>query len=152
MKGFWYCQNLKFRYWNKLCLENNFKISHKIVEGGNTRFQSVKNGLEKVDNDSVVAIHDGVRPLISKNLINTLVKEVEEGIGVIPVVPLTDSIRKIEGEYSKHIDRNNVFKVQTPQCFLSSEIKRELIPKNILIHLLMTPRFSKIIKVRSKLS
>ena len=110
-------------YWNKLCLENSFKISHKIVEGGNTRFQSVKNGLEKVDNNSVVAIHDGVRPLISKNLINTLVKEVEEGIGVIPVVPLTDSIRKIEGEYSKHIERNNLFKVQTPQCFLSSEIK-----------------------------
>ena len=65
-------------------------------------------------------------PLISKNLINSLVKEVEEGIGVIPVVPLTDSIRKIEGEYSKHIDRNNVFKVQTPQCFLSSEIKEFL--------------------------
>ena len=41
-------------YWNKLCLENNFKISHKIVEGGNTRFQSVKNGLEKVDNNSIV--------------------------------------------------------------------------------------------------
>ena len=53
-------------YWNKLCLENNFKLSHKIVEGGNTRFQSVKNGLKKVDDDSVVAIHDGVRPLISK--------------------------------------------------------------------------------------
>lgn len=104
-------------YWKKLCLENNFKISHKIVEGGNTRFQSVKNGLEKVDNNSVVAIHDGVRPLISENLINSLVKKVEEGIGVIPVVPLKDSIRKIEGKYSKHIDRNNLFKVQTPQCF-----------------------------------
>ena len=67
--------------------------------------------------------NDGVRPLISENLINTLVKEVEQGIGVIPVVPLTDSIRKVVGEYSKHIDRNNMFKVQTPQCFLSSEIK-----------------------------
>lgn len=109
--------------WNKLCLENNFKISHKIVEGGNTRFQSVKNGLENVDNNSVVAIHDGVRPLISESLINSLVKEVKKGIGVIPVIPLTDSIRKVEGEYSKHLDRNNVFKVQTPQCFLSSEIK-----------------------------
>ena len=52
-----------------------------------------------------------------------MVNEVEEGIGVIPVVPLTDSIREVVGEYSKHIDRNNVFKVQTPQCFLSSEIK-----------------------------
>ena len=113
----------QFEYWNKLCFENNFKLSHKIVEGGNTRFQSVKNGLKKVDDDSVVAIHDGVRPLVSENLINSLVNEVEEGIGVIPVVPLTDSIREVVGEYSKHLDRNNVFKVQTPQCFLSSEIK-----------------------------
>ena len=61
--------------WNKLCLENNFKIPHKIVEGGNTRFHSVKNGLENVDNNSIVAIHDGVRPLISENLINSLVRQ-----------------------------------------------------------------------------
>ena len=114
----------QIRYWNKLYLEYNCKISHKIVEGGNTRFQSVKNGLEKVDNNSVLAIHDGVRPLISTNLINSLVKKVEKGIGVIPVVPLTDSIRKIEGNYSKHMERKNLFKVQTPQCFLSSDIKK----------------------------
>ena len=69
-----------------------------------------------------------------------MVNEVEEGIGVIPVVPLTDSIRKVVGEYSKHIDRNNVFKVQTPQCFLSSEIK-EAILKNIQLHLRMTSVF-----------
>ena len=110
-------------YWNDLCVTNNFKISHKIVGGGSTRFQSVKNALEKVDDNSIVAIHDGVRPLISENLINSLIKEVEAGIGVIPVLPLTDSIRKVEGEYSKNMDRNNVFTVQTPQCFLSSEIK-----------------------------
>ena len=90
--------------WNKLCLENNFKLSHKIVEGGDTRFQSVKNGLEKVDDNSIVAIHDGVRPLVSENLINSLINEVEEGIGVVPVVPLTDSIREVVGEYSKHLD------------------------------------------------
>ena len=113
----------QFEYWNKLCLKNNFKISHKIVEGGNTRFKSVKNGLEKIDNNSIVAIHDGVRPLVSENLINSLVREVKKGLGVIPVVPLTESIRKIEGEYSKHVNRKNIFKVQTPQCFLSSEIK-----------------------------
>ena len=65
-------------YWNKLCKVNNFKISHKIVEGGSTRFQSVKNGLENIDNNSIVAIHDGVRPLVSKNLINSLMEEVEE--------------------------------------------------------------------------
>lgn len=109
--------------WNEICEKYNFTIPHKITEGGATRFQSVKNGLEEVENNAVVAIHDGVRPLVSENLINSLVKEVREGIGVLPIIPVTDSIRKVDGGTSTHIDRTNLYKVQTPQCFLSSEIK-----------------------------
>lgn len=109
--------------WKEICKKYKFTIPHKVTEGGATRFQSVKNGLEEVDNNSVVAIHDGVRPLVSENLINSLVKEVRQGIGVIPVIPVTDSIRKVEEDLSIYIDRSNLFKVQTPQCFLSSEIK-----------------------------
>lgn len=109
--------------WKEICKKYKFTIPHKVTEGGATRFQSVKNGLEEVDNNSVVAIHDGVRPLVSENLINSLVKEVRQGIGVIPVIPVTDSIRKVEEDLSIYIDRSNLFKVQTPQCFLSTEIK-----------------------------
>ena len=109
--------------WKEICKKYKFTIPHKVTEGGTTRFQSVKNGLEEVDNNSVVAIHDGVRPLVSENLINSLVKEVRQGIGVIPVIPVTDSIRKVEEDLSIYIDRSNLFKVQTPQCFLSTEIK-----------------------------
>jgi len=113
----------QFDYWNGLCKNNNFTQIHILVEGGETRFHSVKNGLDKIDNTSVVAIHDGVRPLISTALINSLVGEIKSGIGVIPVVPVKDSIRKVEGENSTHIDRSNLYKVQTPQCFLSADIK-----------------------------
>ena len=113
----------QFEYWNELCITHNFTLNHTIVEGGDTRFHSVKNGLGKVNGNSVVAIHDGVRPLVSETLINNLVDKTKNGIGVIPVVPVKDSIRKVEGENSVHIDRSNLYKVQTPQCFLSSDIK-----------------------------
>ena len=113
----------QFDYWNGLCKNNNFTQIHILVEGGETRFHSVKNGLDKIDNTSVVAIHDGVRPLISTALIISLVGEIKSGIGVIPVVPVKDSIRKVEGENSTNIDRSNLYKVQTPQCFLSADIK-----------------------------
>jgi len=115
---------IQIEYWNQLCKSHNFTIPHIIVEGGITRFHSVKNGLEKVDNNSIVAIHDGVRPLVSKKLINNLISEVKEGVGGIAVVPIKDSIRKLEGTNSIHIDRNTLYKVQTPQCFLSDDIKK----------------------------
>jgi 2-C-methyl-D-erythritol 4-phosphate cytidylyltransferase len=111
-------------YWNSLCKTHNFNIPHTIVEAGKTRFHSVKNGLEKVDNNSIVAIHDGVRPLISSKLINSLITETKNGVGGIPILPVKDSIRKVEGENSIHIDKSNLFKVQTPQCFLSTDIKK----------------------------
>ena len=114
---------IQIEHWNSLCKTYNFNVPHKIVEGGETRFHSVKNGLEKVDNNSIVAIHDGVRPLLSNILIDNLISETKSKIGVIPVVPLKDSVRKGKGENSFHIDRSNLYKVQTPQCFLSSDIK-----------------------------
>lgn len=116
--------NSQFEYWNDLCASYNFTQKHIQVSGGESRFHSVKNGLEKIDDNSIVAIHDGVRPLISGNLINNLIAETKNGIGVIPVVPVKDSIRKVKGENSTHIDRSNLYKAQTPQCFLSSDIKQ----------------------------
>jgi 2-C-methyl-D-erythritol 4-phosphate cytidylyltransferase len=113
----------QFDYWRELCSNYNFTQKHTLVAGGTTRFYSVKNGLEQIDENSVIAIHDGVRPLISKKLIDSLITKTKNGVGVIPIVPLKDSIRKLEGENSVHIDRSNLYKVQTPQCFLSTDIK-----------------------------
>ena len=114
----------QFSYWQELCINYNFTQKHTLVAGGVTRFYSVKNGLEKIDENSVIAIHDGVRPLISTKLIDSLITETKSGIGIIPIVPVKDSIRKVEGANSVHVDRSSLFKVQTPQCFLSADIKK----------------------------
>jgi len=114
----------QFKYWQELCNTYNFRQQHTLVTGGVTRFQSVKNGLEKIDENSVIAIHDGVRPLISTKLIDSLITETKNGVGIIPIVPVKDSIRKVEGGNSIHVDRISLFKVQTPQCFLSADIKK----------------------------
>ena len=113
----------QFDYWHSLCNTYNFTLKHTLVAGGKTRFHSVKNGLEKVNTNSIVAIHDGVRPLVSTSLINRLISQAKDGMGVIPVVSVKDSIRKVDGENSTHIDRSKLYNVQTPQCFFSSNIK-----------------------------
>jgi len=114
----------QFKYWQELCNTYNFRQQHTLVAGGITRFHSVKNGLDSIADNTIVAIHDGVRPLISTSLIDSLFAETKSGIGVIPIITVKDSIRKVEGENSVHVDRNNLFKVQTPQCFLSADIQK----------------------------
>ena len=109
--------------WEELCKQYNFILKHTVVAGGINRFGSVKNGLAKIDEGSIVAIHDGVRPLVSKNLINKLIGATKKGNGIIPIVAVKDSIRKVEGDKSKAVNRSNLYKVQTPQCFFASTIK-----------------------------
>lgn len=115
---------LQFDYWKELCSAHNFTQSHTLVAGGKTRFHSVRNGLNKIGEDAIIAIHDGARPLISKTLIGNLIAEAKNGVAVIPVISVKDSIREIEGEISVSIDRSNLYKVQTPQCFLSTDIQK----------------------------
>ena len=114
----------QFNLWKELCNKHNFKIMHTLIEGGNSRFQSVKNGLLCVNNNELVAIHDGVRPIISKNLIDKLINKTKKGMCVIPVLPVKDSIRKIDEIKSQQINRSNLYRVQTPQCFISDDIKQ----------------------------
>ena len=109
--------------WEELCKQYNFILKHTVVAGGINRFGSVKNGLAKIDEGSIVAIHDGVRPLVSKNLINKLLGATKKGNGIIPIVAVKDSIRKVEGYQSKVVNRSNLYKVQTPQCFFASTLK-----------------------------
>lgn len=89
-----------------------------IVLGGETRFHSVQNGLKMVQNDGVVFVHDGVRPMASKELINRCYEQALEKGSAIPAVPVTDSIRMVEdGEQTKPIDRSTLRIIQTPQTF-----------------------------------
>jgi len=98
------------------------------IDGGPTRFHSVKNGLTKITNtDSVVAIHDAVRPLVNMDVIITCFREAELFGNAIPVVPIQDSVRKRTGAFNEPIDRENLLIVQTPQCFQTALIKKAYI-------------------------
>ena len=115
--------NTQFENWEVLCKQHNFTQKHTLVAGGLNRFGSVKNGLIEIEDDCIVAIHDGVRPLVSKHLIDKLINTTKKGIGIVPVVSVTDSLRKVDGNNSKAVGRSSLYRVQTPQCFLSADIK-----------------------------
>lgn len=94
----------------------------RITAGGDTRFQSVKNGLQLVEEESIVFVHDGVRCLVSQNLIRRCYEKAVETGSAIPAVVSKDSVRLLTGEGNDAIDRNKVMLVQTPQAFHSKII------------------------------
>lgn len=95
------------------------RIDIAIVTGGETRFHSVQNGLKAVSGNSVIFVHDGVRPLVSADLVQRcFVQAVEKG-SAIPAIAVADSMRIIEGENSSPVDRQNMRSIQTPQTFRS---------------------------------
>lgn len=103
--------------WFELCEKYQFRVAHKVCDGGSERFFSVKNGLNLIDNCNIVGVHDGVRPLISKELIKKCFSAVEDSDGVIPVVSPVESVRKGTFEESCPINRDDLWLVQTPQVF-----------------------------------
>ncbi len=94
----------------------------RITAGGDTRFQSVKNGLALVEEESIVFIHDGVRCLVSPALIRRCYEQALETGTAIPVVPSKDSVRLLVEDGNEVVDRNRVMLVQTPQTFHSKLI------------------------------
>lgn len=102
--------------WKDLCAEHHFDVSHQTVQGGETRFHSVKNGLSQLSS-GLVAVHDGVRPLVSKETILRCFEEAGRAGAAIPVVPSSESVRVVANFSSKALDRSTIRMVQTPQCF-----------------------------------
>ena len=104
-------------YWLDLCEEYNFEIKHRLAKGGDTRFHSVQNGLELVE-EGIAAVHDGVRPFVSQEMIKKCFKDAKTHQAVIPVVDSVDSMRQLDANgKSKIIDRSAIKLVQTPQVF-----------------------------------
>lgn len=103
--------------WKKLCNKHAFSLPHAMAEGGDTRFLSVKSGLQLANNSDLVGVHDGVRPLFSASLINRLFEEANKSGATVPVTPVIQSLRKVEGASSYSVDRSAYRQVQTPQCF-----------------------------------
>ena len=109
--------------WQELCAQHRFPIKHRIVAGGENRFTSVKNGLETITEEGIVFIHDGVRPLVSMATLDRCLSCTEENSNAIPVMQVTESLRKVTRKKSKAVNRSKYFNVQTPQTFIVSAIK-----------------------------
>jgi len=115
----------EFELWRSLIKKHSFDVSHSLVQGGQSRFQSVKNGISSISSDEgLVAIHDGVRPFVTKTVIKDAFETAQKEGSAIPVVTLKDSIRKVEDGNSIFQDRNQFRLVQTPQTFRLEEIKK----------------------------
>ncbi len=122
-------------YWKKYCYSRSFIYPQTLVPGGITRFHSVKNGLERVPDGAVVAIHDGVRPLVSEDLIRNMFNMAESEPAVIPVLPVTDTLKalkkvenadgniRLERMEGVVADRSLLYAAQTPQVFHSEILK-----------------------------
>jgi 2-C-methyl-D-erythritol 4-phosphate cytidylyltransferase len=112
-----------FEYWLGLCEKYKFTTTHRLVEGGASRFQSVKNGLNVLPDAGVVAIHDGVRPFVPHSVINHAFEIAILFGNAIAVVPSKDSLRVKNGKSTMSVDRTEYFSVQTPQVFKLDIIK-----------------------------
>lgn len=110
--------------WRTLCKNHNFSINHRVVPGGRTRFYSVRNGLEKIEDEGIVFIHDGVRPLVSAQTIQNCYQTALEKGNALPVIAPSESVREVTNGTTRAVDRNRFFLVQTPQTFRVSVIKK----------------------------
>jgi 2-C-methyl-D-erythritol 4-phosphate cytidylyltransferase len=113
-----------FQTWESLCKKHNFTTKLILQKGGDTRFQSVKNGLEKIDGDGLVAIHDGVRPLVSEDIIGASFRLAAVHQSAVAAVRLKESIRMTDQDNTKAVDRSRFRLIQTPQTFQVSLIKK----------------------------
>lgn len=109
--------------WKELCEKYIFNLPVLIATGGKTRFQSVKNGLNRIDSDGIVAIHDGVRPLVNKEIIAASYEIAALHGSAIAAVRLKESIRVTDKDQTKMADRSKYRIIQTPQTFQASLIK-----------------------------
>ncbi len=110
--------------WKELCTKHNFNQKYTLALGGNNRFQSVKNGLEAIDDEGIVFIHDGVRPLVSQETLRNCYETTVMQGNALPVIPPSESVRYSFGNENKAVDRTKFFLVQTPQTCKVSEIKQ----------------------------
>ncbi|MCQ2959021.1 MAG: 2-C-methyl-D-erythritol 4-phosphate cytidylyltransferase [Bacteroidales bacterium] len=104
-------------YWETLCKQYNCNIPHKIVAGGAERFYSVFNGLSAITDSGTVAIHDGVRPFVSKEMLKEGFEMAEKNESAIPFIDSIDSLRVIENNETHAVDRSKIKRIQTPQIF-----------------------------------
>ena len=117
-------------YWRNYCLKRNFTCPQITVAGGITRFHSVRNALEKIPDGALVAVHDGVRPLVTPSLVAEMFEKAADVAALIPVVPCVDTLKVLQksGDELRTVDgavadRSVLYAAQTPQVFHSEILK-----------------------------
>lgn len=110
-------------YWSELCREYSFCTPHRIADGGETRFHSVRNGLALAADGGLISVHDGVRPFVTAEVIERCFAEAEQKKAVIPVIPVVDTVRQLVDVGSVTVSRDLYRLVQTPQTFDAALLK-----------------------------
>jgi 2-C-methyl-D-erythritol 4-phosphate cytidylyltransferase len=113
-----------FQLWEELCIQHHYRKNIKLQKGGDSRFQSVKNGLSLIEGDGLVAIHDGVRPLVSEDIIGASYRLAAVHDSAVAAVRLKESIRMTDQDNTKAMDRSRFRLIQTPQTFKTKLIKQ----------------------------
>ena len=113
-----------FPFWEELQEKHGFDIPHTLVEGGNTRFESVKNAVVHLPEEGLVAIHDAVRPFVTSSFIQSCFDSAKIHGNAVAAVPIKSSLRMGSETKTKAVDRNDYFAVQTPQVFSCEVIKK----------------------------
>ena len=111
----------------------NLKKLKKIVAGGQTRAESVLNGLNSIDTEraKIIAVHDGARPIVSVKEISQTIEKAKENGAACLVAPVTDTIKRVsEGKIVGTIDRANLRRALTPQCFSFAILQKAFSPEN----------------------
>lgn len=114
-------------FWSDECRKSGFDEPQTLVEGGITRFHSVRNALSGIPDDAIVAVHDGVRPFVSAGLVRNLFSLAVEFPAVVPVIPVTDTLKVLDSDLcemeGRIADRSVLFGAQTPQVFSAGTLK-----------------------------
>jgi len=111
--------------WTELCAEHNFTISYQLIDGGETRFHSVRNGINAIEaEDAIIAIHDAVRPLVAKEIIDESYNCAEKYGNAIVAIKSRDSVRQIKDNRSQSLNRDEIYLIQTPQTFQAEQLKK----------------------------
>jgi 2-C-methyl-D-erythritol 4-phosphate cytidylyltransferase len=110
-------------YWKDLCTEYDLDLPHTLVAGGTERFHSIQNAL-KLCTGALIAVHDGVRPLVDPETIRLCFTEAALSGAAIPVVPVQESLRQTDGQKSHTVLRADYRLVQTPQVFQAALLRK----------------------------
>lgn len=113
------------QYWHDLCAAHHFEIPHSLTSGGQTRFHSVKKGLSLVEqDDAIVAVHDAVRPLIAREIIDDSYDCAAKYGNAIVAIKSRDSVRQIKDNRSRSLLRDEIYLIQTPQTFQMGQLRQ----------------------------